>query len=228
MKRALLTARLVRAGRVRSCHIRPTSAGWKASACEDERLVQERTYSDWHRVEHTLERLEMRSLNCERRAGATPDVATARCCSDVVQTITRIHFQPERERWARHRIILERYWFVVASSASAWARWRVRARAPDHRFCPGWLVLAGTRCASPRSTDADEQALRAVQQVSRSQGPYASRAKAAALVGMWTSIGASGVLLRLGGASASIIVAIVLSGIAGTWMILVFRTHVTP
>jgi uncharacterized membrane protein YbaN (DUF454 family) len=53
-------------------------------------------------------------------------------------------------------------------------------------------------------------------------------AKAAALVGMWTSIGASGVLLRLGGASALVIVAIVLSGIAGTWMIVVFRTHVTP
>ena len=53
-------------------------------------------------------------------------------------------------------------------------------------------------------------------------------AKAAALVGMWTSIGASGVLLRPGGASALVIVAIVLSGIAGTWMIVVFRTHVTP
>jgi uncharacterized protein len=53
-------------------------------------------------------------------------------------------------------------------------------------------------------------------------------AKAAALVGMWTSIGASGVLLRLGGASALVIVAIVLSGIAGTWVILSFRTYVTP
>ena len=53
-------------------------------------------------------------------------------------------------------------------------------------------------------------------------------AKAAALVGMWTSIGASGVLLRLGGASALVIAAIVLSGIAGTWMIVVFRTPVTP
>jgi len=52
-------------------------------------------------------------------------------------------------------------------------------------------------------------------------------AKAAALVGMWTSIGASAVLLRLGGASAVVIVAIVLCGIAGSWMILVFRTHVT-
>jgi hypothetical protein len=53
-------------------------------------------------------------------------------------------------------------------------------------------------------------------------------ARAAALVGMWTSIGASGVLLRLSGASTLVIVAIVLSGIAGTWMIVVFRTHVTP
>ena len=33
---------------------------------------------------------------------------------------------------------------------------------------------------------------------------------------MWTSIGASGLLLRLGGASALVIVSIVLSGIAGT------------
>ena len=56
MKRALLTARLVRANRVRSYHIRPTAAGWEASAREDERLVQERSYSDWHRVERTLER----------------------------------------------------------------------------------------------------------------------------------------------------------------------------
>ena len=53
-------------------------------------------------------------------------------------------------------------------------------------------------------------------------------AKVAALAGMWTSIGASGVLLRLGGASTPLIVAVVLSGIAGTWMIVVFRTHVTP
>src|SRR5262245_18773986 len=53
-------------------------------------------------------------------------------------------------------------------------------------------------------------------------------AKAAALVGMWTSIGASAaVVLRLGGASAFVIVAIVLCGIAGSWMILFFLTHVT-
>src|SRR5262245_59847305 len=52
-------------------------------------------------------------------------------------------------------------------------------------------------------------------------------AKAAALVGMWTSIGTSAVVLRLGGASALVIGAIVLSGMAGTWMIVVFRTHVT-
>jgi hypothetical protein len=56
MKKALLTARLVRADRVRSYHIGPTSAGWEASSREDERLVQERSYSDWHRVERTLER----------------------------------------------------------------------------------------------------------------------------------------------------------------------------
>ena len=56
MKRALLTARLVRADRVRSYHIRPTSTGWEASAREDEGLVQERTYFDWHRVERTLQR----------------------------------------------------------------------------------------------------------------------------------------------------------------------------
>jgi hypothetical protein len=56
MKRALLTARLVRANRVRSYHIRTASAGWEASTREDERLVQERTHSDWHRVERTLKR----------------------------------------------------------------------------------------------------------------------------------------------------------------------------
>src|SRR5262245_59035508 len=56
MKRELLTARLVRAHRVRSYHVRPTLAGWEASAREDERLVHERSYSDWHRVERTLER----------------------------------------------------------------------------------------------------------------------------------------------------------------------------
>jgi len=56
MKRALLTARLVRADRVRSYHIRPTSVGWEASAREDGRLIQKRRHSDWHRVERTLER----------------------------------------------------------------------------------------------------------------------------------------------------------------------------
>jgi hypothetical protein len=56
MKGTLLTVRLVRANRVRSYDIRPTARGWEASAREDERFIQERSYSDWHRVERTLER----------------------------------------------------------------------------------------------------------------------------------------------------------------------------
>jgi hypothetical protein len=56
MKRALLAARLLRANRVRSYHVLQTPGGWEASAREDERVVQERSYSDWHRVEHTLEK----------------------------------------------------------------------------------------------------------------------------------------------------------------------------
>jgi hypothetical protein len=56
MESALLTARLVRANRVRSYHIRRTSAGWEVSAREDERLVEARSYSDWHRVERALEK----------------------------------------------------------------------------------------------------------------------------------------------------------------------------
>jgi hypothetical protein len=72
MKRALLTARLVRANRVRSYHIRPTSAGWEASARENERLLRERSYSDWHRVERTLERF--RDEIAELRAQGWRDV----------------------------------------------------------------------------------------------------------------------------------------------------------
>jgi uncharacterized membrane protein YbaN (DUF454 family) len=104
-------------------------------------------------------------------------------------------------------------------------------------FVPGLpttvFVLAGSYLLA-RGAPALDQRLR----TSRLFAPYSKyleptvrmprAAKVAALVGMWTSIGASGVLLRLGGASALVIVAMVLSGIAGTWMIVVFRTHVTP
>jgi uncharacterized protein len=104
-------------------------------------------------------------------------------------------------------------------------------------FVPGLpttvVVLAGSYLLA-RGAPALDQRMR----TSRLFAPYnryldptfrmPRTAKAAELVSMWTSIGASGVLLQLGGASALVIVAIVLSGIAGTWMIVVFRTQVTP
>lgn len=52
----LLAARLVRADRVRSFHIRSVvPAGWEASEYEGERVVRQH-YRDWHRVEGTLVR----------------------------------------------------------------------------------------------------------------------------------------------------------------------------
>jgi len=54
MKKPLFAARLVRADRVRSYHVRPTTQGWEASAFEDHRVMHDRHYTDWHRVEHTL------------------------------------------------------------------------------------------------------------------------------------------------------------------------------
>jgi uncharacterized membrane protein YbaN (DUF454 family) len=103
-------------------------------------------------------------------------------------------------------------------------------------FVPGLpttvFVLTGSYLLT-RSAPALDQRIR----TSRLFAPYTKyldptvrmprAAKAAALVGLWTSIGSSGVLLRLGGAGELVIVAIVLSGIAGTWMIVVFRRHAT-
>ena len=54
MKDTLLAVTLVSANRVRSFLVRATSAGWEVSESVDRRIVQERCYTDWHRVEHTL------------------------------------------------------------------------------------------------------------------------------------------------------------------------------
>jgi hypothetical protein len=57
MNRPLLSATLVRADRIRSFQVRPTSpAGWEASEHEDQRIVQRQCHTYWHRVELTLAR----------------------------------------------------------------------------------------------------------------------------------------------------------------------------
>ena len=57
MKTPLLAATLVRADHVRSFQVRRASpTGWEASEREDQRIVQQRRYTDWHRVELTLRR----------------------------------------------------------------------------------------------------------------------------------------------------------------------------
>ena len=57
MKTPLLAATLIRGDRIRSYQVRQTSQGWEASEREDQRVVRTRHYSDWHRVEHVLQRL---------------------------------------------------------------------------------------------------------------------------------------------------------------------------
>ena len=53
----LIAKTLVRADHVRSFHIRPVPGlGWEAAEREDQRVVQQRCYTDWHRVEQTLAR----------------------------------------------------------------------------------------------------------------------------------------------------------------------------
>ena len=56
----LLATTLVRGDHVRSFEVRPARAdewfGWEASEHQDERLVQQQRYSDWHRVERILNR----------------------------------------------------------------------------------------------------------------------------------------------------------------------------
>jgi uncharacterized membrane protein YbaN (DUF454 family) len=51
-------------------------------------------------------------------------------------------------------------------------------------------------------------------------------AKVAAIVSMWTSISLSAALLRIGGAGATVLLGVFVAGIAGTWMIVVFRNGV--
>ena len=57
MRRPLLAATLIRGDRTRSYQVRQTSDGWEAFAREDQHVVRRRHYSDWHRVEHVLQRL---------------------------------------------------------------------------------------------------------------------------------------------------------------------------
>jgi hypothetical protein len=57
MKTPLLAATLARADHVRSFHVRLAfPAGWEASESEDQRIVQQQRYTNWHRVELTLSR----------------------------------------------------------------------------------------------------------------------------------------------------------------------------
>jgi hypothetical protein len=56
MSTLLLAATLLCADGVRSYEVRLASDGWESTERQDQRLVQRRHYSDWHRVERTLER----------------------------------------------------------------------------------------------------------------------------------------------------------------------------
>jgi hypothetical protein len=57
MMTPLLATTLVRADHVRSFHIGPARpAGWEAYEHQDQRVVQQQRYTDWHRVEQTLTR----------------------------------------------------------------------------------------------------------------------------------------------------------------------------
>jgi hypothetical protein len=52
---ALLATTLVRADHVRSFHVRPARlAGWEAAEREDQHVVQQQRYTDWHRVERAI------------------------------------------------------------------------------------------------------------------------------------------------------------------------------
>jgi hypothetical protein len=57
MSTPLLATTLVRAAHVRSFHVRSARlAGWEAAEHDDQRVVQQQRYTDWHRVEQTLVR----------------------------------------------------------------------------------------------------------------------------------------------------------------------------
>jgi hypothetical protein len=52
---ALLATTLVRADHVRSFHVHPAPlAGWEVSEREDQHVVRQQRYTDWHRVERAL------------------------------------------------------------------------------------------------------------------------------------------------------------------------------
>ena len=51
----LLVTTLVRGKHVRSFHVRPAGqVGWEASEYEDQQVVRQGRYTDWHRVEQVL------------------------------------------------------------------------------------------------------------------------------------------------------------------------------
>jgi len=53
--RTVFDKTLVRADHFRSFRVRTTRpAGWEASEREDQRIIAERHYSDWHRVEEAV------------------------------------------------------------------------------------------------------------------------------------------------------------------------------
>jgi hypothetical protein len=57
MTAPLFIKTLVREEHVRSFQVHPVPAvGWEVSEREDQRVLQHRQYSDWHRVERTLSR----------------------------------------------------------------------------------------------------------------------------------------------------------------------------
>lgn len=65
----LFAKTLVRARQVRTFEIEPVpSAGWEVSERTDQDLIQKRRYSDWHRVERTMDRFT-REISELRRQG---------------------------------------------------------------------------------------------------------------------------------------------------------------
>jgi hypothetical protein len=55
MTTPLFDTTLVRDQHVRSFNVRPARpAGWEAFECEDQRVVHQQCYRDWHRLERTL------------------------------------------------------------------------------------------------------------------------------------------------------------------------------
>ena len=57
MRSTLLATTLVREAHSRSFQIRTARpAGWEAAEQEDQRIVKQQHYADWHRVEHALAR----------------------------------------------------------------------------------------------------------------------------------------------------------------------------